>query len=195
MKKWVWALAFAPMVAVSATIDREDSWVIPDLLFLDQDGDGIADQNDACAGTAVGKIVGSDGCQLPVERVGDNQLNIAFDFDQAVVKSQYLPDLQAFADILKQNPDISVELSGHTDYLGDDDYNQRLSERRADSVAQILVGQFGVSEEQLMRVGYSESKPLVAGDTDEQRALNRRVQAQLVDYNQGTQFIKTSGSE
>ncbi len=195
MKKLVLVLALAPFISIAASVDREDSWVIPDLLFLDTDGDGVADQNDACAGTTVGKIVGGDGCQLPVERVGDNQLNINFDFNKAVVKSRYMNQLADFAQVLKENDDVSVELSGHTDLVGGDDYNQKLSERRAQAVAQILINEFEVPSKQLEIVGYAKAQPLVAGDTEAQRALNRRVQAQLINYNNAAQFQKTSGSE
>lgn len=197
MKKWM--LALVPAMAISSVsagmVERENSWVIPDLLFLDRDGDGIADQNDACAGTATGKIVGADGCELPVARMGDNQLNINFDFNQAVVKPQYMDQLQEFADILKANEGVRVELSGHADLIGSDSYNQALSERRAQAVAAVLINKFEVPSIQLDIVGYSEDQPLVAGDSEEQRALNRRVQAELVNFNQNEQFLKTSGSE
>ena len=195
MKKMLAILSLIPMAAMAATIERENSWVIPDLMFMDQDGDGIADQNDQCASTAVGKIVGADGCQLPVERVGDNQLQIKFDFNQSVVNTRYIPDLQGFAQILKANPEVSIELSGHTDMIGTDEYNQALSERRAQAVAQILINQFEVPSRQLDIVGYSEARPLIVGDAEDARAQNRRVQAQLIDYNQGEQFLKTQASD
>ena len=195
MKTMFAVLAMVPMMAMAATVDRENSWVIPDLMFMDKDGDGIADQNDQCASTAVGKIVGADGCQLPVERVGDNQLQIRFDFNKSVVKSEYRADLENFAQILKDNPEVSIELSGHADFIGSDAYNQMLSERRAQAVAQILINEFEVPSKQLDIVGYSEAQPLVVGETADIRAQNRRVQAQLIDFNQADQFLKTQASE
>lgn len=195
MKKLVLALALAPFLAVSAASDRESSWVIPDLMFLDQDGDGIADQNDACAETTVGKIVASDGCELPVQRVGQSQLNIKFEFNQYRLNESEKSQLAEFADALKRNPDLSIELAGHADFIGSDEYNQKLSERRAQSVAAILINEFEVPSRQLIIVGYSESEPLVVGQSAEARAENRRVQAQLVDPRLSEQFIKTSGSE
>ena len=184
-------VAMAPAVAV----DREDMWVVPDMLLMDHDGDGIADQNDNCVDTATGKIVDFMGCELPVDRFGQNPINIRFDYDQSVVKPEYFSQLQGFADMLSQQPELAIELSGHTDARGSDEYNQALSERRSNAVAQVLIERFGVNPAQLFMVGYSEGVPLAIGETELEWSQNRRVQAQLTRQSSGVQFVKNRGSE
>ena len=173
----------------AAAVERESSWVVPDLMFVDSDADGIADQNDQCASTGVGTIVGATGCSLVVERAGGPGLNINFDFDSAVIQPEFLPVLADFAEVLKQEPGLGVELSGHTDQLGTEAYNQGLSEARALAVQDALVNQFSVPAQQLFVVGYSESQPLIQSDDIDTLRMNRRVQAGLIDLVTGEQFI------
>ncbi len=102
---------------------------------------------------------------------------IYFDFNKATIR---LPEsqeaLQAAYTILKENPTIKVEIQGHTDNVGSDDYNQRLSEQRAWAVVNYLVQQMGVDPARLIAKGYGESMPKASNDTPEGRALNRRVE-------------------
>jgi outer membrane protein OmpA-like peptidoglycan-associated protein len=68
------------------------------------------------------------------------------------------------------------QIEGHTDSTGTEEYNQRLSERRAQSVVRYLIGHFGIDSDRLIAVGYGESRPIASNDTDDGRAQNRRVQ-------------------
>ncbi len=77
---------------------------------------------------------------------------------------------------MQDNPTIRVEIQGHTDNIGSDAYNQKLSERRAQSVVTYLVQNFGIDISRLTAKGYGESKPIASNDNAEGRALNRRVQ-------------------
>ncbi len=102
---------------------------------------------------------------------------IYFDFNQATIKIPESQEaLQAAYTILKENPTIKVEIQGHTDNVGSDEYNQRLSERRAWAVVNYLVQQMGVDAARLIARGYGESQPKASNDTPEGRALNRRVE-------------------
>ncbi|MEO0071129.1 MAG: carboxypeptidase regulatory-like domain-containing protein [candidate division WOR-3 bacterium] len=102
---------------------------------------------------------------------------VYFDFNKATLK---LPEseeaLQAAYRILKENPTIRVEIQGHTDNVGSDEYNQRLSEKRAQAVVNYLVQEMGVESSRLFAKGYGESRPKASNDTPEGRALNRRVE-------------------
>lgn len=102
---------------------------------------------------------------------------VYFDFNKATLKfPQSQEALQAAYQILKDNPTIRVEIQGHTDNIGSEEYNQKLSERRAWAVVNYLVQQMGVDAARLTARGYGESMPKASNDTPEGRALNRRVE-------------------
>ncbi|MEO0086143.1 MAG: OmpA family protein, partial [candidate division WOR-3 bacterium] len=84
--------------------------------------------------------------------------------------------LDAAAKILTDNPTIRVEIQGHTDNIGSDAYNQRLSEERAMSVVNQLVQNSGIAAGRLTAIGYGESQPVADNSTEAGRALNRRVE-------------------
>lgn len=105
--------------------------------------------------------------------------NIFFDFDKADLKPESIPELNKLVNLLNDYPVIRVEVGAHTDARGSDDYNQALSERRAQSVVTWLIGQ-GISAGRLVSRGYGETKPVADNETDEGRALNRRVEFKLV---------------
>jgi outer membrane protein OmpA-like peptidoglycan-associated protein len=101
--------------------------------------------------------------------------NIYFDFDRTTLKSESFVELDKVVDFLKQNPHVEIEISGHTDSKGSDDYNLNLSQGRSQSVVDYLVSQ-GIDEFRLTAHGYGESKPIDTNDTDDGRANNRRVE-------------------
>ena len=76
---------------------------------------------------------------------------------------------------MKETPDAIVEISGHTDSQGDDDYNKKLSERRANAVVEYLVKR-GIASDRLKATGFGETKSVSTNDTEEGRANNRRVE-------------------
>jgi OOP family OmpA-OmpF porin len=100
---------------------------------------------------------------------------VNFAFDSAEIDPSSSVVLDAAADQLKECPNVAVRVEGHTDSVGSDSYNQGLSERRAEGVDSHLVGR-GVSASRLTAVGFGESQPVASNDTDEGRALNRRVE-------------------
>lgn len=102
---------------------------------------------------------------------------IYFDFGKATIKFPESQEaLQAADKILKENPTIKVEIQGHTDNVGSDESNQKLSEQRAWAVVNYLVQQMGVESSRLIAKGYGETQPKASNDTPEGRALNRRVE-------------------
>lgn len=137
----------------------------------DEDSDGVCDTLDKCPGTPAGYRVNADGCPITVEI----RMDIKFDFDKAVVKTNYLPEVKKVADFLNAHPGSVAVVEGHTDSRGNDDYNQKLSERRANAVRDTLISDFGVSPGKVTAVGYGESRPIATNDTDAGRAENRRV--------------------
>jgi OOP family OmpA-OmpF porin len=108
---------------------------------------------------------------------------INFDFDKSNIKPEFAPVLDEAAQILKDNPSVQVVIEGHTDSIGSDAYNQRLSERRARSVKQYLVSR-GVEASRLETVGKGEREPIAPNtkdgrDNPEGRAMNRRAELKV----------------
>lgn len=112
-------------------------------------------------------IVGPDKIELTEE--------IHFEFDKAIIRRESWPILKELGAVLSEYPDLRVRIEGHTDAVGSDSYNQRLSERRALAVRDFLVG-LGIDKARLEWVGYGESKPIASNDTAVGRAKNRRTE-------------------
>jgi OOP family OmpA-OmpF porin len=150
---------------------------------VDSDGDGVTDDKDQCPGTPAGVRVDAMGCPLPVAKVASIKLKVNFPFDSAVVGERYFSDIAELAAFLKRFDDLQVDVEGHTDSTGPEDYNQQLSQRRAQAVVDALVNQHGIAASRLEAVGYGESRPVASNDSKEGRAENRRVMATLeVEY-------------
>ncbi|HYQ37507.1 MAG TPA: OmpA family protein [Pseudomonas sp.] len=105
------------------------------------------------------------------------ELDVKFDFNKAQVKPSSYGDIKNLADFMKQYPQTTTTVEGHTDSVGTDAYNQKLSERRAAAVRDVLVKQYGVSSGRVSSVGYGESRPVADNATEAGRAVNRRVEA------------------
>jgi outer membrane protein OmpA-like peptidoglycan-associated protein len=104
-----------------------------------------------------------------------NVSDVLFDFNQATLKPGAREKLAKVAGILGSHPGLKIEIEGHTDSIGSDDYNQRLSERRAQSVSAYLTQQ-GVREAIVGTVGFGESRPVATNGTAAGRQQNRRVE-------------------
>jgi OOP family OmpA-OmpF porin len=135
---------------------------------MDSDGDGVTDDKDQCPNTPKGATVDARGCWTYAAVV-------LFGFDSAEIKSEAHPMLDEASAILKKNPDINVEVDGHTDNIGPADYNMKLSERRAKAVMEYFVSK-GVDAKRLTIKGFGFTKPVASNDTKEGRAKNRRVE-------------------
>jgi outer membrane protein OmpA-like peptidoglycan-associated protein len=106
--------------------------------------------------------------------------NIFFDLDKDQLKIESLPELRELAGFLDENPEVKIEIAGHTDDQGTDEYNVDLSRRRADAVKKYLVDQAGVASERLVTKGFGASKPIASNDTEEGRAQNRRTEFTVI---------------
>ena len=144
----------------------------------DSDNDGVCDNVDKCPDTPANVTVDADGCPAVAEVVRV-ELDVKFDFDKSVVKPNSYGDIKNLADFMKQYPQTTTVVEGHTDSVGPDAYNQKLSERRANAVKQVLTQQYGVESSRVDSVGYGETRPVADNATEEGRAINRRVEAQV----------------
>ncbi len=101
--------------------------------------------------------------------------NIFFDFDKTTLKPESYGELNKVLNFLESNPSVNIEIAGHTDNRGSDEYNINLSQGRAQAVVNYLIDQ-GIDEMRINAHGYGESVPVETNDTDAGRAINRRVE-------------------
>jgi outer membrane protein OmpA-like peptidoglycan-associated protein len=148
----------------------------------------------AAAGAAIGAAIGhrmdqqqKELQQIPgveVTRPSENEISvrltndILFDFNSASLRPESRATLRDLAANFQRYPDEEIGVEGHTDNVGDDAYNQRLSEQRAYSVKDYLVGE-GVPSSRVTATGYGESRPKESNNTPEGRQLNRRVEIHI----------------
>jgi OOP family OmpA-OmpF porin len=144
-------------------------------VVLDSDQDGIANSLDKCPTTVAGVSVDKDGCEV-LSAPAD--LGIVFETNSAKIKKSDLYKFEKYVNYLSRVPEAKILLEAHTDSVGDANYNLELSQKRANSTKSQLVS-MGVDEDRINAVGYGETKPLVANDTVENKAKNRRVTAQI----------------
>ncbi len=116
--------------------------------------------------------------QALVEK-GRVTLNIQFDTNMAVVKDSYFAELAELASVMRKHPHLRVMIEGHTDSVGNDGFNQELSQKRADAVRDFLSIRFGIDAARLDAIGFGETRPVADNDTPEGRQENRRVEAAL----------------
>jgi len=136
----------------------------------DSDGDGVIDELDKCPDTMRGAKVDSVGCITLVN------LNVNFDTNKSDIKDIYSTRIHEFANVMNVDKRLKADIEGHTDSVGSDAYNQKLSERRAASVVKALT-ELGVEKSRLKAVGYGKTRPIASNETEEGRAENRRVHA------------------
>ncbi|MEN0105441.1 MAG: OmpA family protein [Pseudomonas sp.] len=163
----------------------------------DEDSDGVHDRRDVCADTPANTPVNNSGCPQPQypaaaatpppEPVAETPAaqnetivlsdagDVLFAFDSAELSANAKTALTEISKRLTGASLVSVQVAGHTDSKGSDAYNQKLSERRAQSVANFLESQ-GIPAGKLSVVGYGESQPVADNNTDGGRAQNRRVE-------------------
>jgi outer membrane protein OmpA-like peptidoglycan-associated protein len=147
----------------------------------------------AIAGVAVGSYIDKQeqelrrrtaGTDVQVIRQGDELVlrmpsNVTFATNESAIQPQFRPTLDQVADVLREYRSTYVDVYGHTDSTGSDDYNLALSDRRANSVRDYLVMR-GVEPARLGTRGFGESQPIASNDTEEGRAQNRRVEIKIV---------------
>lgn len=195
--------AFGGRIARPSAPTQPGAVLVP---LTDEDGDGVADGDDRCPGTAAGRTVGADGCELDSDGDGvpDSRPDtcqdtptgtrvdargcklaqaiqlplVTFEDDSDRLEATGFATLNEAIETLRMNPDLRIEVAGHTDSRGSDAYNLDLSRRRAETVRRYLVDH-SVTNVLTVR-GYGESEPAADNDTADGRARNRRVILRIV---------------
>ena len=106
--------------------------------------------------------------------------NIFFDYNKFTIRPESQSELDRLVILMNENPQIKVEISGHTDNVGGDAYNLELSDNRAKAVVDHLVNE-GIAQERLIYKGYGESQPIASNDIPEGRQENRRTEFKIIE--------------
>lgn len=146
---------------------------------LDADNDGVVNSADQCPNTTAGADVDATGCEGVTETIETFEVEVQFPTNSSVIGNKYDNEIRRVADFVKAHPETVVEIGGHSDDRGDADYNQTLSKRRAQAVADRLTDALGIDPERVTAVGYGETEPVASNTTAEGRAANRRVEARI----------------
>ena len=195
----------APMPAEAERVEPEPAPVqeVEAVVIIDSDGDGVNDDADACPNTPSGAPVDARGCALDSDKDGvidlldecsatplgfrvdaggcpqTMELALTYETNSAKIDAASTPKVHAFGIFLMENPGYNIHVIGHTDSKGSAAYNQRLSEKRAVSVRNMLVEQ-GVDAARITTEGRGESDPKADNATAEGRQANRRIEVQLL---------------
>ena len=153
--------------------------------MLDNDGDGVGNHRDECPTTPAGREVDEKGCKYVLERTEEMTLQINFASNSSNVSQDQYPEIERVANFLTKYGDVSTVIEGHTDDRGAADYNQELSQSRANAVRNVLIETYGIAASRVTALGFGETRPIRTNDTSAGRLANRRVvaviQAQIVE--------------
>ncbi len=142
----------------------------------DSDRDGVADYMDACPDTTQrGAKIDAKGCYEMLKETVSVELNVEFDFDSANARPDHRAEVKRVFDFMTAYPKTKVTIEGHTDDRGNAEYNKDLSQRRADTIAEMLTNDFNLPGNRVSAMGYGEERPIASNDTDAGRQQNRRV--------------------
>ena len=150
--------------------------VAPVVVSYDTDADGVIDEKDQCADTRKNISANQAGCsifQVALE-------GVTFENNSAELKPESKDVLNNAVQAIIASPGVRVEVQAHTDNVGSEKYNQKLSEKRAASVREYLISQ-GVAAEQVESKGYGEIDPILTNKTEDGRARNRRVELKVIE--------------
>lgn len=132
-----------------------------------------------CVDVPVGARLDADGCPMVLTQEMRVTLHMEFEFNKTTVLEEYYPAIGEIAEKMVEYPDSTLLLEGHTDNIGLDSYNQNLSRSRAEAVMQVLVSVFEIDPSRIRTTGMGASQPIANNNTEEGRALNRRVEATI----------------
>lgn len=147
----------------------------PEPVNDDNDNDGVVNSLDQCPTTPSNVTkVDAEGCAEIVN------LHVNFEFDSYKVTEDSLENIKKFGEFINNRTEYKAVITGHTDSIGTDAYNQKLSQERAKAVSDLVISAGGVDASKITSIGKGESEPTASNDTKEGRAQNRRTEAKLI---------------
>jgi len=166
--------------------------------IIDSDKDNVPNEFDECPNTPPNIVVDERGCPLQHKIGKKKKINVTkeleekgkfvtndihFEYNSHKIPPDAYPLLNEIGTALENHPNWVIEISGHTDNIGSDKYNQKLSEKRAKSVKKYLLANFDIDKNRIIAKGYGEKRPIASNETPEGRALNRRVEFKIIKRN------------
>ncbi|MGI2257757.1 OmpA family protein [Shewanella sp. GXUN23E] len=152
-------------------------------VIADADQDGVPDRVDQCPDTPAQYMVDSNGCTVFEETVQNLRIDAKFANNSAELDQTSLDEVAILADFMNQNPNSTVVIKGFASNTGNPDYNMKLSQRRAESVAKALETRFGIAANRISARGYGVTQPLIPGTSKEANEANRRIEADVTVVN------------
>jgi OOP family OmpA-OmpF porin len=145
----------------------------------DTDKDGVLDNKDNCANTPVSDKVDSNGCTVFNDEKVRMKLLVNFDNNSSIVNAEYLDEIKDVAEFLTLYPHTSLIIEGHTSAQGSRGYNQKISQKRAQSIVDVLVNKFSIQASRLIAMGYGEDRLINTEDNAAAHKKNRRITAEV----------------
>lgn len=168
-----------------------------DGIMLDEDQDGVPNQRDREPNTPKGALVTANGEAIPLPKevgkpaIGERLPSVYFDTDKYIIKPEFYDELMHVANVLKQFPDLRIDIVGNCDYRMDDNYNVTLGMNRSKACMAQLVNALGVDKSRLNLITNGEFKPIIKTEEIEYLGFNRRVDF----YVAGSESNKVEGKE
>jgi outer membrane protein OmpA-like peptidoglycan-associated protein len=147
--------------------------------LLDEDKDGVINARDLCPQTPAKADIDNDGCGTYIKTEEEMDLHILFQNDSSIIQPMFLAQIREMSEFLEAYPSTSIELQGYASKVGKAEYNQKLSERRAEAVESALLDN-GVSSSRVRIVGFGDTRLDELGDDEVSHAMNRKVIATVV---------------
>jgi|GEM_PF-134849 len=146
---------------------------------LDKDGDGVLDSKDKCLDTPMTDKVDADGCSVLLEKEVSIALNVLFANNSSKIENPNADKIVEFVDFMKRYGNTDVVVEGHSSAVGNAEYNQYLSQKRADAVKTMLVNKYGIEASRLSAIGYGETQLKDTSNTAEANKINRRIEVKV----------------
>lgn len=146
---------------------------------LDKDSDGVLDSKDKCLDTPMTDKVSADGCSVLVEKEVSVALDVLFANNSSQIENPDSAEVLEFVDFMKRYGNTTAIVEGHTSSVGSAEYNQFLSQKRADSVKQMFVDKFGIEASRLTAAGFGETQLKDTANTKAAHRINRRIEVKV----------------
>jgi len=148
---------------------------------LDSDNDGVIDVADACPKSNITHRVDNKGCVVMAEQLFDFSLIIYFANDSSEIPEQYQSKIDELADFIQKYKVKNLKVYGHTSAPGSSAYNQKLSEKRALSVGEVLAQKFNIDAQIIEPIGKGETELIEQGNTEAAHQINRRIELNITE--------------
>jgi len=156
-------------------------------VFIDNDNDGVEDSVDQCLTTPKSDKVDEAGCTVFTQENFSFRLSVQFDSSKSVVKKEYYAEIAQMAAFFKQYPHIKATVDGYSSVDGNDAYNKKLSQQRADAIVEradaiveMLVTKYGIDASRLTAIGHGETNLIDTALTAEAHKKNRRIEVNVL---------------